>query len=199
MINSREIKDLHPRLQRLCREHIEACREQGVMIIVTSTLRDQEYQTKLYNQGRSTPGNIVTNMKLLGPHGFGLAYDVAPLAPDGKTILWNDNTKWQVIGAEGKKLGLTWGGDWKSICDKPHFELTGGLTAAELRSGKRPEWWASALKLEEAVGVLKENSIINTPEYWLKNAVVGGTVEGEYAGKLIINMANKLYEKQYGK
>ena len=42
---------------------------------------------------------------------------------------------------EGKKLGLTWGGDWKSIVDKPHFEYTEGLKAADLRAGKRPSWW----------------------------------------------------------
>lgn len=86
------------------------------------------------------PGKIVTNSKLLGPHGFGLAYDVAPVTTDGKTILWDDVVKWKNIGAEGKKLGLAWGGDWKSISDKPHFELTDGLTAAELRLGKRPKW-----------------------------------------------------------
>lgn len=192
MINSREIKDLHPRLQMICRKHMEACRKLGITIIITSTLRDQEYQTQLYNQGRSTPRKIVTNMKLLGPHGFGLAYDVAPVAADGKTILWEDSAKWKVIGAEGKKLGLIWGGDWKSISDKPHFELTDGLTAAELRLGKRPEWWLTAVTLEEAVEMLKEKGVINSPEYWLKNAVIGGSVEGEYAGKLIINMANKL-------
>jgi|GEM_PF-1064842 len=192
MINSRKINDLHPRLQRICRKHMEACSKQGVMIIITSTLRDQEYQTHLYNQGRSTPGNIVTNMKQIGPHGFGLAYDVAPVTSDGKTILWDDAAKWKIIGAEGKKLGLTWGGDWKSISDKPHFELTDGLTAAELRSGKRPEWWVTAVTLEEAVEILKEKGVISSPEYWLKNAVIGSKVEGEYAGKLIINMVNKL-------
>ncbi len=191
MINSREIKDLHPRLQRICRKHIAACAERGVKVIVTSTLRDQDYQTQLYNQGRSVPGKIVTNAALIGPHGFGLAYDVAPVTSDGKTILWNDNAKWKIIGAEGKKLGLTWGGDWKSICDKPHFELTNGLTAAELRSGKRPEWWITAVTLEEAVEILKENGVISSPEYWLKNAIIGGSIKGEYAGKLIINMANR--------
>ncbi len=194
MINSRKIEDLHPRLQILCRKHMEACRNHGIIIIITSTLRDQDYQTYLYKQGRSVPGKIITNSKLLGPHGFGLAYDVAPVTSDGKTILWEDAVRWKIIGAEGKKLGLAWGGDWKSISDKPHFELTDGLTAAELSSGKRPKWWVTAVTLEEAVEILKEKGIISSPEYWLKNAVIGGDIEGEYAGKLIINMANKLME-----
>lgn len=195
MINSRKIEDLHGRLQMLCKRHMEACKRLGVAIITTSTLRDQEYQTYLYKQGRSAPGKIVTNSKLIGPHGFGLAYDVAPVTPDGKTVLWNDAVKWEIIGTEGKKLGLTWGGDWKSLCDKPHFELTDGLTASELRSGKRPGWWAAALTLEEAIEVLKGKGAINSPEYWLKNAVIGCSVAGEYAGKLIINIANMLMVK----
>lgn len=192
MINSRKVEDLHPKMQEICQKHIDACAKRGVKIIVTSTLRDQEYQESLYAQGRTTPGKIVTKAKLIGPHAFGLAYDVAPITADGKTVLWNDNTKWTIIGQEGKKLGLTWGGDWKSICDKPHFELTDGLTAADLRAGKRPKWWAAAVTLEEAVKILQGKGVISSPDYWLKNAVIGSSVEGEYAGKLIINMANKL-------
>jgi peptidoglycan L-alanyl-D-glutamate endopeptidase CwlK len=147
MINSRKIEDLHPKLQELCRKHIEACAKRGVKVITTSTLRDQEYQSTLYAQGRTTPGQKVTQVKLIGGHGFGLAYDVAPVTPDGRTILWNDIAKWKIIGEEGKKLGLKWGGDWKSINDKPHFEYLDGLTYAQLRAGKRPSWWV--LKKEE--------------------------------------------------
>jgi len=137
--NSRKIEDLHPVVQEICRKHIEACKGQGIQIIVTNTLRDSEYQEYLYSQGRTRPGNIVTNMRLIGPHGFGLAYDVVPIVK-GKAV-WNNNRYWRIIGIEGKKLGLTWGGDWKSIVDKPHFEYTGGLKAADLRAGKRPSWW----------------------------------------------------------
>ncbi|HYE82764.1 MAG TPA: M15 family metallopeptidase [Clostridia bacterium] len=139
MVNSRKVEDLHPVVQELCKKHIEACKNRGVRIIITSTLRDQEYQKYLYSLGRSKAGNIVTNMELVGPHGFGLAYDVVPVVK-GKAV-WGDNKLWEIIGEEGNKLGLTWGGNWKSIVDKPHFEYTGGLKAGDLRAGKRPKWW----------------------------------------------------------
>jgi len=29
-----------------------------------------------------------------------------------------------VIGKLGKKQGLVWGGNWKTIVDKPHFQLS---------------------------------------------------------------------------
>jgi hypothetical protein len=110
------------------------------------------------------------------------------------SAVWNNDKLWKIIGEEGQKLGLEWGGSWKSIIDKPHFQLTGGLTPAQLRAGKRPPWWNEkpALNLEEAIKVLQGEGIIGSPDYWCENAVIGGTIKGEYAGKLIINMANKL-------
>jgi peptidoglycan L-alanyl-D-glutamate endopeptidase CwlK len=192
VINSRKIEDLHPKVQELCKKHIEACKARGVTIQVTNTLRDAEYQAYLYAQGRTRAGSVVTNMKEIGPHGFGLAYDIVPVV-NGKAQ-WNNTVLWNIAGEEGKKLGLTWGGDWKSIVDKPHFEYTGGLKSADLRAGKRPAWWVTALTLEEAIKVLQEHEVMNSPDYWLENAVIGGTVKGEYAGSLIIKMANKLRE-----
>lgn len=190
MINSRKVEDLHPRLQELCKKHIEACKAKGVEIIITNTLRDAEYQAYLYAQGRTRTGGIVTNMQQIGPHGFGFAYDIVPVA-NGKAQ-WNNDKLWQIAGEEGKKLGLTWGGDWKSIVDKPHFEYTGGLKSTDLRAGKRPSWWITALTLEEAIKVLQDKGIVNSPDMWRENAVIGGTIKGEYAGSLIIKMANYL-------
>jgi peptidoglycan L-alanyl-D-glutamate endopeptidase CwlK len=153
MINSRKVEDLHPKVQELCNKHIAACKARGVIIQVTNTLRDAEYQAYLYSLGRTKPGSIVTNMKLIGPHGFRLAYDVVPLV-NGKAQ-WDNTALWQIAGEEGKKLGLTWGGDWKSIVDKPHFEYTGGLKAADLRAGKRPSWWEVSIVADKFSDISK--------------------------------------------
>lgn len=133
MINSRKISDLHPYVARLCNRLIELCKNEGITIIVTSTLRDAEYQRYLYER---VPGS--TNTPLVGPHAFGLAFDVVPVV-SGKAI-WNNHEFWDKIGALGKSLGFEWGGDWKSIVDKPHFQYTQGLSSAELRAGKRPKF-----------------------------------------------------------
>lgn len=133
MINSRKISDLHPYVAGLCIKLIELCKKEGINIIVTSTLRDSEYQKYLF---KNVPGS--TNTPLVGPHGFGLAFDVVPVV-NGKAI-WNNNTWWKKIGSIGKSLSLEWGGDWKSIIDKPHFQYTQGLSGAELRAGKRPKF-----------------------------------------------------------
>ena len=131
MLNSRDINDLNLIVKTKCKAHIENCLSRGVEVILTSTIRDDEYQGMLYAQGRTKPGQIVTNMSLTGAHGIAVAYDVVPVV-EGKAV-WDDNRLWTVIGEEGKKLGLTWGGDWK-FKDKPHFEMTFGYTWRTLKN-----------------------------------------------------------------
>ncbi|PGN53968.1 hypothetical protein CN978_30015 [Priestia megaterium] len=48
-------------------------------------------------------------------------------------------------------MGLEWGGDFKSIKDTPHFQLTFGLTLSQLRAGKRPS--GSTVTSDEAAVV----------------------------------------------
>lgn len=194
MINSRKIEDLHPVVQELCKKHIEACRERGVEITVTNTLRDVKYQEYLYSLGRTKPGNIVTNMKLVGPHAFSLAYDVVPVV--GGKAIWGNNKLWAIAGEEGKKLGLTWGGDWKSIVDKPHFEYTGGLTATQLRAGQRPSWWeVKKLDWKEII-----RKVASSPDEWeaaINTAVNAAKADGSLGGLEIFQYLPTLIEKIY--
>jgi peptidoglycan L-alanyl-D-glutamate endopeptidase CwlK len=130
-VPSRRIEDLHPCLQEKARQLIELCKAEGIEIRVTSTLRTFAEQAQLYAQGRTKPGQIVTRAKPgQSWHNYGLAVDVCPFFK-GKPI-WNSR-HWNRIGALGKKLGLTWGGDWlHPKTDKPHFQMTFGTTLAEI-------------------------------------------------------------------
>lgn len=173
MINSRNIDDLHPVVARKCRRHIELCAEKGVTVLVTSTLRDDEYQATLYAKGRTEPGGIVTNMSVTGAHGIGVAYDVVPIV--NKKAVWDDHRLWKIIGDVGKSLGLAWGGDWKKLVDKPHFELLEGLSFNDIRSGKRPFWYKGGYMYDEVLklGSKGENTrhmqiILNKDGYGLK-------------------------------
>ena len=196
MINSRKIEDLHPKLQEFCNKHIERCKARGATIQVTNTLRDAEYQAYLYSLGRTRAGSIVTNMQLIGPHAFGLAYDVVPVV-DGKAQ-WNNTALWQIAGEEGKKLGLTWGGDWKSLVDKPHFEYTDGLKASDLRAGKRPSWWE--MKQLDWKEILKE--VASSSGEWenaINVAVNAAKAEGDLGALEIFKYLPELIVKIYNK
>ncbi|MEG1538276.1 MAG: M15 family metallopeptidase, partial [Clostridiales bacterium] len=60
---ARELILLHPNLQILAKKLEENCLECGLKIRITETLRTKEEQNALYAQGRTKPGNVVTNVK----------------------------------------------------------------------------------------------------------------------------------------
>ena len=123
----------HPRAKAKFIELIvKADQELGKKLRVTSGLRTIAEQNELYAQGRTKPGSIVTNAKGgQSYHNFGLAIDVVEIK--GPQALWS-NPDWNKIGTFGKKLGLEWGGDWTSIKDKPHFQMSFGKTTGQLLS-----------------------------------------------------------------
>lgn len=108
---------------------------------VVQALRPFEEQEALYAQGRTKPGNIVTNARPgLSYHQYGLAVDYALILADGKTISWdfnkdydNDNTPdFMEIVQVHSEYGWKWGGTFKSIVDKPHFEKAFGYSVRQL-------------------------------------------------------------------
>ncbi len=131
--SDRRINTLHPLVRAKAKEFIiRAERELGIKLRVVSALRTWAEQDKLYAQGRTSPGNIVTKAKGgESLHNFGLAIDVVEIK-NGKAI-WN-NPNWNKIAGLGKQIGFTWGGDWKSFKDKPHFEIRFGKSLAQLRA-----------------------------------------------------------------
>jgi peptidoglycan L-alanyl-D-glutamate endopeptidase CwlK len=76
--SNRNIDDLHPCLARACREFLRRCEEQGLNVLITETYRSDERQDWLFEQGRSRPGNIVTNVRGgSGNHNYDAAFDFA--------------------------------------------------------------------------------------------------------------------------
>lgn len=134
------IKTLHPLVRaKFIHFIIEAEKKLNKQLRVTSGLRTIKEQNKLYAQGRTRPGNIVTNAKGgKSYHNFGLAVDIVEIK-NGKA-LWT-NPDWNKISELGKSMGLEWGGDWTSIKDKPHFQASFGKSTSKLfalyNKGKR--------------------------------------------------------------
>lgn len=139
MINSRDLNELHPDVKRRALAFISACDADGITIIITSTYRDAESQNALYAQGRTVPGQKVTNARAgQSFHNYRVAFDVVPVV-NGKPV-WSTSGAsgqlWQQVGAIGKSCGLEWAGDWKTFREYPHFQYTGGLKLADLQAGR---------------------------------------------------------------
>ena len=114
------------------------------------SFRSFQEQDGLYAQGRTHPGKKVTNARGGESfHNYGVAADIAFYNETGN-ITWpegGDYAKlWTRYGEHAKKQGLEWGGDWKSITDRPHIEYHPGVTsasqlkAAHLRGGQEAAW-----------------------------------------------------------
>lgn len=94
---------------------------------LTCTYRSKEEQDALYAQGRSKPGKKVTNAQAgQSAHNFNpsLALDFAMLNPN-KTANWDSVLFIQFWNVFDDKTGrFTYGGNWKSIKDYAHIEVT---------------------------------------------------------------------------
>jgi peptidoglycan L-alanyl-D-glutamate endopeptidase CwlK len=89
----------------------------GIPVRVTSTRRSAEEQRRLYAQGRTSPGPIVT-WTLNSAHVDGRAFDVTI---EGAPEYEDDPEAWDLLGELGQGLGLRWGG---TFGDYGHFELS---------------------------------------------------------------------------
>ena len=138
-----KIDTLHPLIKAEVLElvtHVNTVILTGkVKMIVTQGLRTFDEQNKLFAQRPK-----VTNAKGgQSIHNYGLAFDFC-LADGGRTI-WDtvkdfDNDKvadWMEVVKVFKAAGYTWGGDFRSIVDRPHFEKTFGHTWQQLLAIKQ--------------------------------------------------------------
>lgn len=127
------IKLMHPKLRgALLNEYLEINTKlpKGVRLRFTQTLRTIDEQNDIYAQGRTKPGKIVSNAKGgQSIHNYGLAFDIVILYDkDGngtlETASWDEDKYWMQVVNCFKSKGWSWGGDFKSIYDSPHFEKT---------------------------------------------------------------------------
>lgn len=129
--SEREIARLEKKTSLLAREHLRLLAERGLDFRITSGLRTFAEQQALYDQGRTKPGAVVTNAKPGSSwHNFGVAYDLTLFVADKP--VW-ESEAYDIAGTLGERLGLSWGGRWKSIVDRPHFERFLGVTLAQAR------------------------------------------------------------------
>ncbi len=127
----RQSSRFQPLVGRTAQELVSRMKAAGHPIRVTSTYRSSEEQAMLYAQGRTMPGNIVTNAKAGESfHCYGVAFDVV-FRNEGYDA---SDKLWEQLGSEGKALGLEWGGDWKNP-DRPHFAQKLGYTLKDFQTG----------------------------------------------------------------
>lgn len=125
-----------PKFREFIQEARELAAQLGCEYVAISGNRTWKEQDALYAQGRTKPGNVVTNAKGgQSNHNFGIALDFA-VFKGGKYLDESDpRTANRIHAAAGKiahEYGLDWGGLWKTQ-DTPHFEIRTGISLAMKR------------------------------------------------------------------
>ena len=169
MLNSRDIDRLRPDVAANCRKLLERCKAAGLDVLVTNTVRDEEYQAYLYEQGRTRPGSIVTNHSVPTFHSAkaGLAFD---FCKNVKGHEYDDAAFFRKVAVLAIEMGFSWGGDWKSFVDMPHIQWDnqGAFTSSMIRAGKYPP--EMPIWGEEEDDMPRYNSVAECP-LWAQDTV----------------------------
>jgi peptidoglycan L-alanyl-D-glutamate endopeptidase CwlK len=131
----RNIATLLPKAQELARNFmalaVPRVERDGWRVKIISGHRTYAEQDRLYAQGRTTAGPVVTKARGgYSNHNFGVAFDVG-LFKGGVYV--PASYVYVDLGRLGESVGLEWGGRWKSFPDFPHYQVDTGLTLAQMR------------------------------------------------------------------
>lgn len=103
------------------------------------TLRTWSEQAELYMMGRSKPGRVITNATPgMSFHNYGKAFDIVVIE-NGEAVFNARHPLWMGFVRLARLSGWTWGGDFKTFKDFPHFEKSAVPVRALLsmyKSGK---------------------------------------------------------------
>jgi len=97
----------------------------GIRLMPYWIERSAEEQFRLYQQGRTASGRIVTNCdgrKKISPHQRWRAADLVIVGEDGR-LIWDASARYELLGQMWKNFGGKHGGDFVGLKDMNHFEL----------------------------------------------------------------------------
>ena len=142
-VASTDLSLLAPKFRAAVEQAVSACLAAGLEVKVHEAFRSQARQAWLFAQGRTRPGDIVTNAptSLTSWHGYGLAVDVIHKtraywpAGRGRQHVAANEQWFRRVGQVYKEHGLSWGGDWRRP-DTPHMQW-GRCTASPTEGAKQ--------------------------------------------------------------
>lgn len=142
----KRISKLHPSVRDEVRKIIEEINTKVLTgqakVRLSQGTRTWAEQNELYAKGRTKPGPKVTNAKAgQSIHNYGLAVDFV-LIINGTQASWDtkkdfdkdQQSDWMEVVQVFKKYGWSWGGDWRTFKDMPHFEKTFGKSLRDLQT-----------------------------------------------------------------
>ncbi len=134
MFHSDELKYLRADVRVNCEKFLALCKEAGLNVKVTQTVRDDAYQKYLVSKGYASEKATRPTFHSVKA---GLAFDICKNVRGHE---YDDATFFTLCGQIGKQVGFSWGGDWRKFPDRPHFQWDNHLrwTGSMILAGKYP-------------------------------------------------------------
>lgn len=134
MFHSDELKYLRADVRVNCEKFLALCKEAGLNVKVTQTVRDDAYQKYLVSKGYASKKATRPTFHSVKA---GLAFDICKNVRGHE---YDDATFFALCGQIGKQVGFSWGGDWRKFPDRPHFQWDNHLkwTGSMILAGKYP-------------------------------------------------------------
>ena len=134
MFRSSDLQYLRADVRANCETFLALCKEAGLNVKVTETVRDDEYHRYLAANGYASKTATRPTFHSVKA---GLAFDICK---NVKGHEYDDLSFFDRCGQIAKQVGFSWGGDWKSFPDKPHiqWDAHGKYTGSMILAGKFP-------------------------------------------------------------
>lgn len=134
MFHSRDLSYLRSDVRVNCEIFLALCKAEELNVLVTETVRDEEYQRDLAAKGYASKTATVPTFHACGT---GLAFDICK---NVKGHEYDDANFFAHCAEIGKQVGFSWGGDWMSFVDRTHFQWDAGgrYTSSMLLKGAFP-------------------------------------------------------------
>ena len=134
MFHSSDLQYLRADVRVNCETFLVLCKEAGLNVKVTETVRDDEYQRYLAANGYASK---TATRPTFHSAKAGLAFDICK---NIKGHEYDDLSFFTHCGQIAKQVGFSWGGDWKSFKDRPHiqWDAHGKYAGSMILAGKYP-------------------------------------------------------------
>lgn len=169
MFHSDELKYLRADVRVNCEKFLALCKEAGLNVKVTQTVRDDAYQKYLVSKGYASERATRPTFHSVKA---GLAFDICKNVRGHE---YDDVSFFARCGQIGKQVGFSWGGDWKKFPDRPHFQWDNHLkwTGSMILAGKYPpemeEYMTQAEFNKMMDTYLAQKRAEKTPSTWAKD------------------------------
>lgn len=125
---------LYPPFAAALKAMLDDAFQQGISYWAVSGFRTYGEQMALWQQGRTSPGPVVTRAKGgESAHNFGIAVDLCRDGIINRAGLQADYKpeSYEMLAVLAPAYGLVWGGSWAHP-DRPHVQLPNYVTSAQM-------------------------------------------------------------------